>query len=161
MNKAFKVVWNALRRQFVVVNEFQKSKKKAKSRTLLTSLLIAALIPASAFSATIVLNGAFTTIGNGSSMDGSSSYPLGTLSAKTWPLATLNATIIYNPTSPTDNKISILSNAYGIYSDNGTVYLGTDVSNPTPSNNDLEVKVTGNAADSSLEPTSLTNPLRT
>jgi hypothetical protein len=41
MNRAFKVVWNTLRRQFVVVNEFQSSKKKTKSTAAAAAVLSA------------------------------------------------------------------------------------------------------------------------
>jgi hypothetical protein len=55
MNKAFKVVWNSLRRQFVVVNETQMSRKKRKS-TLVMTALASSVLAASVANAAFINN---------------------------------------------------------------------------------------------------------
>jgi hypothetical protein len=67
MNKAFKVVWNTLRRQFVVVNEVQTSKSKASTKSVrLTqvSLAVLAMLSASGSFASIEDTIASSTYGN-------------------------------------------------------------------------------------------------
>jgi hypothetical protein len=123
MNRAFKVVWNALRRQFVVVNETQKSKKKSKSVFVMTAVVGSVLAASFANAGSILNNGTESeTTKDFTSVEEFASGNV--ISPNYYAIVTTdNNTTIYHPAN-----IKIESSWAATYSsgENATLYLGTD-----------------------------------
>jgi hypothetical protein len=141
MNKAFKVVWNSLRRQFVVVNEVQKSRSKSHSKSMtLTQVSLAVLAMLGASASYAALDGNATTSDYGflikNQQSGVTDYSNdenikdGNLAGTKYALFSTGSdveTYIFRP------ELTLTADYYVVVSQSeGITHLGTDT-NDTPS----------------------------